>query len=286
MRFASLLAVLTLVPLAGCGGASEAPAERASPAASAAPAVAASPTGGWNLQSSGEGVALALTTAAGATVVRLFCPAAGEHLMVNVPGFHPVGSEERLSFGSGGTVGALVADPRGDPARGGVTGAGAVPANLAALIAGPVAVSYGAQTRGAQSAPPAGPARDFVAACNDRPAAARTAAVSACQVQDGRPLAVEPLRAVGTEPFWGARIEGRCVTYSHPEKPAGTRVWTRYVPATGGGATWTGALDGRRFELRTRPAPDCSDGMSDKRYPLAVELAVAGETRRGCAEPT
>ena len=91
------------------------------------------------------------------------------------------------------------------------------------------------------------------------------------------------LRAVGTEPFWGARIEGRCITYSHPEDPDGTRVWTRYS-GMGDGGSWSGALDGRPFTLRVRPQPNCSDGMSDKRYPYAVDLVVGGEKRRGCAE--
>ena len=93
-----------------------------------------------------------------------------------------------------------------------------------------------------------------------------------------------PLRAVGTEPFWGARIQGRCVTYSHPENQQGSRVWTRYTAQPGGGR-WIGALDGRRFELVTRAESGCSDGMSDKTYPIAVELLVGGERRTGCAEP-
>lgn len=107
---------------------------------------------------------------------------------------------------------------------------------------------------------------------------------SPCLAQDGKPLGVPPLHALGTEPFWSARIEGRCVTYSHPEDPKGTRVWTRYTPVSGGGI-WSGALGGRRFELRASPRPGCSDGMSDKSYPIAVELIVAGERRSGCAEP-
>jgi uncharacterized membrane protein len=103
-------------------------------------------------------------------------------------------------------------------------------------------------------------------------------------MQGSERLQLAPLRAIGTEPFWGARIEGRCVTYSHPENQAGTRVWTRYTPAPNGG-TWSGALGGQRFELRTRAAPGCSDGMSDRRYPIAVDLQVGGERRQGCAEP-
>jgi uncharacterized membrane protein len=92
------------------------------------------------------------------------------------------------------------------------------------------------------------------------------------------------LRAIGTEPFWGARIEGRCVTYSHPDDQQGTRVWTRFS-GTAASGTWTGALRGSPFVLRTRPQAGCSDGMSDNRYPIAVTLTVGGEQRSGCAQP-
>jgi uncharacterized membrane protein len=110
------------------------------------------------------------------------------------------------------------------------------------------------------------------------------AKVSACLMQGAERLTAAPLRAVGTEPFWGARIEGRCVTYSTPENQQGTRVWTRFTPAPGGGV-WSGALGGKRFELSTKAAPGCSDGMSDRRYPVAVTLLVGGEQRTGCALP-
>lgn len=113
----------------------------------------------------------------------------------------------------------------------------------------------------------------------------QAASVSPCLMQGQDRLDVKPLRAVGTEPFWGARIEGRCVTYSHPDDQQGTRVWTRYSPGQGGSGTWIGQLGGKPFELRTRSEPGCSDGMSDERYPMAVDLLVGGEYRVGCAEP-
>ncbi len=114
--------------------------------------------------------------------------------------------------------------------------------------------------------------------------AVQAAASGPCQSQDGKALTVAALRATGTEPFWGARVEGRCVTYSHPDDPKGSRVWTRFTAAPGGG-TWSGTLDGKRFELSIRPRRGCSDGMSDKSYPLSAELVVGGEKRSGCAEP-
>lgn len=243
-------------------------------------------TARWTLQSDDDGVTLALRGATTGTVMRLVCRSEAKTLLVNVPGFRPVGSEERLSFGSGGEAEALVADTGGDGRRGGVSASGAIPAKLVALIDGPLSVSYGAQVSGPHPALPRNLARAFVAACNAATDNGRERLPSAppCMTQGTERLRVRPLRAVGTEPFWGARIEGRCVTYSHPEDPDGTRVWTRYQDNAGGG-TWSGSLNGQRFELRTRAAIGCSDDMSNARYPIVVELIVQGERRSGCAQP-
>lgn len=104
-----------------------------------------------------------------------------------------------------------------------------------------------------------------------------------CRLQRGESLAFGPMRALGTEPFWAARIEGRCVTYMTPENQGGTRVWTQFS-GTAQHGRWTGALGGRPFELRTRPEQDCSDGMSDKRYPMGATVMADGKEMRGCAE--
>ena len=104
-----------------------------------------------------------------------------------------------------------------------------------------------------------------------------------CLTQDGRALASR-LKALGTEPFWAAEVEGRCVTYRTPEDQQGTRIWTRFGEG-GGGQAWEGALEARQFQLIVRPSPGCSDGMSDRTYPLEAVLRVKGETRRGCAFP-
>ena len=250
--------------------------------------VGASPN--WELLSSGEGVSLALGTAGMPAIIRLFCPSAENMLKVNVQSLRPIGSEERLTIGTGKYAATLVADTRGDLDLGGVSGIGAVPDNVAALFGGPLMINYGAQNSGPHIAPPQNLAKDFVTACNDRPAqkdpTQRPAKSSnACSMQDGKLLRMVPRRAIGTEPFWGARIEGRCVQYSHIEDQKGTRVWTRYTQI-GEGEIWSGALNRHLFELRVRNDPSCSDGMSDKRYPMSVELKVAGELRQGCAEPT
>ena len=284
MKLLLLLATAAAL-LAGCGQAPD--DSRAGKDSPTGPPAEPRRATGWDLQSSGEGVALALLANGGGVTLRLSCPAGATRLLVNVPTFKPIASEERLSIGSGGEALALVADPRGDGKHGGVTASGPVPANLAALLAGPVAASYGAQASGPHEAPPAKLAAAFVAACSKgsaKPATPPPTPAGACLTQDGKPIAANRLRAIGTEPFWGARIEGRCVTYSHPEDQAGTRVWTRFE-GTAADGSWSGALGGRPCVLRTRAEPGCSDGMSDNLYPIAVTLAVGGEQRTGCAEP-
>lgn len=112
----------------------------------------------------------------------------------------------------------------------------------------------------------------------------KTKPAGACLTQGGKPVPSNRLRGIGTEPFWGVRVEGRCVTYSHPEDQQGTRVWTSFS-GTASNGSWTGSLNGSPFVMRTRPQAGCSDGMSDKTYPIAVTLTVRGEERLGCAVP-
>ena len=184
----------------------------------------------WDLVSSGEGVALVFP-ASGVTSIRLFCPAGQNRFLINVLSFRPTASEERLTFGSGNAAEAFVADTRGDQERGGVGATGPVPRDLTTLIDGPVSASYGAQRIGPHPAPLKALAGDFIAACGETKASLTvspsTNGINACLMQDGERLSVAPLRGVGTEPFWAVQIEGRCVTYSHPDDQRGTRVWTR-----------------------------------------------------------
>ena len=120
------------------------------------------------------------------------------------------------------------------------------------------------------------------------PAATEVAAstsVHPCLIQEGEAV-THKLKALGTEPFWAAAIEGRCITYKTPEDQAGTRVWA-HVDTGPDGPVWNGALRSSPFRLALKPAapPGCSDGMSDKTYPMDAILRVDGETRTGCAEP-
>lgn len=176
------LIVITATFLASCGKPQDAAETRPSArAATASPSPASSispePNSGpdtaerWSLQQTSQGVVLALLRSDRSAVVRLFCPGGEDRLLVNVPSFRPIDSEERLSFGSADDAAALVADTRGDTQLDGVTGAGKVPGDLAALIGDRLSASYGAQSSGPHPAPPLNLSRAFVTGCSKKPAA-------------------------------------------------------------------------------------------------------------------
>ena len=83
----------------------------------------------------------------------------------------------------------------------------------------------------------------------------------------------------GTEPFWSVKIRKDALTLERPQPPS------RSVPNAGPSmedeaAVWRG--DQLKVSLRKAA---CSDGMSDKAYPMSAEVIAAGETLKGCAEP-
>jgi uncharacterized membrane protein len=281
MRALSMM-MLALAVVSSCRPSADLPQNRTE----AAPTVAAAP--GWVMQKGSTDTALILNGKDGAPVISIIC-ASPARLIVNVPAFRPVGSEDRLSFGAGGEVIALVADTGGDKQRGGVSGEGRIPDELKRLIIAPLSASYGPQTSGPHAPPADSIAGPFLNACSELLTVARVDATkpkpgtSPCLIQDGTLLRLAPMKAVGTEPFWGARTDGRCVTYSTPEDQAGTRIWTE-VGSGPMGPVWVGSYQGKPFVLRMQPAVRCSDGMSDKVYDWEVVLTVAGEERKGCAE--
>ena len=285
MRYATVTAALLL---AACGQRDSAPGPVANVDVPSQP----SP---WDLATSALGATLTLAGSGSEPAMRLLCPAGEDRFIVNVAAFEPIGSEERMTFGQGPSVVTLVADPTGDELRGGVTGEGPVPGELVQLLSGQVAANYGAQNSGPHPMPPAELVNGFAAACSGEAPdetdgtapvqpSGNAGGGSACLTQDGGRVPENAIVAIGTEPFWGARVEGRCVTYSHPEDQEGTRVWTKFS-GTAENGRWAGALGGQPFVMVTRPQPGCSDGMSDNRYPIAVTLTVGGEQRTGCAEP-
>lgn len=91
----------------------------------------------------------------------------------------------------------------------------------------------------------------------------------------------EVISALGTEPFWSARIEGTVLTYSTPENIDGTEIQIDRF-AGNGGLGISGSLNGSALQLAITPG-DCTDGMSDRNYPYSATLSLGGGNMFGCA---
>ena len=90
------------------------------------------------------------------------------------------------------------------------------------------------------------------------------------------------LRLIGTEPFWDLDLLGDRMVYSGVDRPE--QAAPRPEPVVAGTtATWTGAMeDGTPLVVMVMDTP-CSDGMSDRTYPLTARVEVGEETLNGCA---
>ena len=87
--------------------------------------------------------------------------------------------------------------------------------------------------------------------------------------------------ALGTEPFWAAKVAGDRLTYLTPEDQAGQAI--AVVRRTGADfVELGGTLAGQRLTLRLTAGP-CSDGMSDVVYPFSVRRRLGADEQRGCA---
>lgn len=95
----------------------------------------------------------------------------------------------------------------------------------------------------------------------------------------------KPITARGTEPFWGLVIDGKVLRLTRPDKP------DLIAEAPGaaiadGRATWIAkTTDGQQMTV-TLYASNCSDGMSDLKYPMSAEVVMLNEALRGCAAKT
>ena len=94
-----------------------------------------------------------------------------------------------------------------------------------------------------------------------------------------------PLRftALGTEPFWAAKVDGDRLTYLTPEDQVGQPVAVARTER-GDSIEIAATLAGTRLILTVSAGP-CSDGMSDTVYPFAVRRRLGDDEQRGCAKP-
>lgn len=90
-------------------------------------------------------------------------------------------------------------------------------------------------------------------------------------------------RATGTEPFWAVTAGSDTAVYERPgQRSVGVGV-RRITYARG--VEFIGVMNGRPFTLNVQ-AGQCSDGMSDTKYPFTARLSTGGQRLTGCAGPT
>lgn len=92
----------------------------------------------------------------------------------------------------------------------------------------------------------------------------------------------QPLRAIGTEPFWSVELTGSEMVYTSPDQPAGLRAPQPAPVMQGTIAVYESALQSEAFKV-TLTATECSDGMSDRAYPLSAIVKIGDRTLTGCA---
>ncbi len=93
------------------------------------------------------------------------------------------------------------------------------------------------------------------------------------------------VRAIGTEPFWSVDLTGTELIYTTPEAPE-QRAPRPEPVVQGTTATWEAeTADGTRLKV-TLIATECSDGMSDRTYPLTAMVTVGDRALTGCAAST
>jgi uncharacterized membrane protein len=95
----------------------------------------------------------------------------------------------------------------------------------------------------------------------------------------------QPVRALGTEPFWGVDVADGALTLTGVDRPE-QRFETGAPELVGTTAVWRGAAADGTTATLTLIATECSDGMSDRVYPLTARFETGETELAGCAEAT
>lgn len=95
----------------------------------------------------------------------------------------------------------------------------------------------------------------------------------------------QPLRALGTEPFWAVDLTGNELVYAGVDRPE-QRAPQGPPRLQGTMAVWESTTSTGTPLSVTLTATECSDGMSDRTYPLTALVRIGEETLIGCAAAT
>lgn len=123
--------------------------------------------------------------------------------------------------------------------------------------------------------------------------------LSACSPEAGAPDVVapepsvvlagvdlgRPVRALGTEPFWAVEMTGTELVYSGVDRPE-QRAPQPKTGIQGTTATFDSVTSTGTPISIMLAATECSDGMSDRTYPLSAIVRIGDETLTGCAAST
>ena len=91
-----------------------------------------------------------------------------------------------------------------------------------------------------------------------------------------------PVRALGTEPFWSVELTGTEMVYTEPDPPE-QRAPQPVAAVQGTTVTYESeTADGTPLSV-TLVATECSDGMSDRTYPLTAMVRLGARSLNGCA---
>lgn len=124
------------------------------------------------------------------------------------------------------------------------------------------------------------------AACSDGAAPVRPASVPApSEVELGGVNLSEPLRILGTEPFWSVEVTAASLTLSSPDQPAQSAI-NPGPEVQGTIAIYRTETDADLPLVVTLTATECSDGMSDRLYPLTARVEIGDQSLTGCAAST
>lgn len=124
----------------------------------------------------------------------------------------------------------------------------------------------GVAASGAESATPTAP--------SPAPQAKRAAG------QEGEPLLA--YRVVGTEPFWGVRVDGDTLHFTTIDDQAGKHLTGTHTLREDG-VRYVGNDGATAFELDIARG-ECSDGMSDTVYAFKASFRYGETAYEGCAE--
>ena len=94
-----------------------------------------------------------------------------------------------------------------------------------------------------------------------------------------------PVRLLGTEPFWSIDLTGSEIVYAGADRPE-QRGPQPEPTIQGTVATFETTTTAGTPIAITLTATECSDGMSDRTYPLTALVQMGEESLMGCAAST